>query len=316
MPEFWYRRIEDWCEMRDSEDNYYNWSYDASTGSGYCVNPSIYYSNGYAPTDWSPSTGGEYPNLDVVFESNATNPDLPRNYTGPTFWKVPQFFYPNESSLEGYALDVRTFDSTTYNNWVDIWDTNVTVTESEFANFDTRMNGSYHLKTDGPGSDFSLKSADGDTYFGDVDLPLDGSYEYFQNESSGDSLDRMETNFLIDWGNTKDRVWSRYYKTVLRDGEYTATYINESEAPPALQEAEYTINLLGSAHYASHEKEANVDDDNFNATEQWCWTCANASQCTLEVYNVTLESTAIVKYRWYKWRYQVLVFFLILSLNI
>ena len=47
-----------------------------------------------------------------VFEDYTPNAELAaRNYTGPTYWKLPQVFYPNHTRVEPYLLDARIYDS-------------------------------------------------------------------------------------------------------------------------------------------------------------------------------------------------------------
>jgi len=62
----WDRRIADWCEMRESEDASWNWTYIEAEGAGKCVNPNIWSAMGSRAADWYPSVGGEIPDLENV----------------------------------------------------------------------------------------------------------------------------------------------------------------------------------------------------------------------------------------------------------
>ena len=120
-PEFFTRRYVAWCEYQTEQDGGHDWSLDPSTMSGHCLNPSMYQTLGYSPADGLPTTGGEFDAIPAVFhDSTATTENL-GEWTGPTFWKLPQFGYPSAQTKEPYVLDMRTYDVTVFDNMVDMW---------------------------------------------------------------------------------------------------------------------------------------------------------------------------------------------------
>ena len=42
----------------------------------------------------------------------------------------------------------------------------------------------------------------------------------------------------------------------------------------------------------------------YNRSSQWCWACDDAARCDVTLRKLVLESSATVRYRWWKWRYQ------------
>ncbi|KAH8094428.1 hypothetical protein JL720_4429 [Aureococcus anophagefferens] len=136
-PEFWTRR----GDGRSSE-----------TSPACCVNPSIYDTFTHKPGDWWPSTGGEFPGLQGVFEDyTASGEALPDDYTGPTYWKIPQMLYPNHTDLEPWQLNARTYNADSYDHWLEVFayaGESDDELEALFAGFDTRLNGSYHMASE------------------------------------------------------------------------------------------------------------------------------------------------------------------------
>ena len=87
-----------------------------------CVNPSIYDTFTHKPGDWWPSTGGEFPGLQGVFEDyTASGEALPDDYAGPTYWKIPQMLYPNHTDLEPWQLNARTYNADSYDHWLEVF---------------------------------------------------------------------------------------------------------------------------------------------------------------------------------------------------
>ena len=120
-PEFFTRRYAAWCQYQTGQDGGHDWSLDPSTMSGHCLDPSLYQTLGYSPADGLPTTGGEFEAIPAVFhDSTATTENL-GEWTGPTFWKLPQFGFPSAQTKEPYVLDMRTYDVTVFDNMVDMW---------------------------------------------------------------------------------------------------------------------------------------------------------------------------------------------------
>ncbi|KAH8073265.1 hypothetical protein JL721_3252 [Aureococcus anophagefferens] len=339
-PQFWMRRLEEWCNQNEAYyAGEYDYSYPGDTcprefyeyePDACCVNPSVYDSFAYRGADWWPSTGGEFPGLEGIFEDYTdSGEDLPDSYEGPTYWKIPQINYPNYTDSELWQANARTYNADTYDRWLEVFayaGESDDELEALFANFDTRFNGSYHMNTYGAYFDLGLTSlVYEDAMYMDIENGV-SSDEYYEDVGTGDDLDPVETNIFYEWEGAEDRLWTRYYKTTYTPGRkeryanqpgenqtyYAAEPIDESEAPESLRDAEYTLPLWGRANYVNHERQENATFDyddttnkrGWNETDHWCWVCTDSSECELETRTLVLESTATLYYRWYRWRDQ------------
>ena len=306
-PQFWMRRLEEWCNQNEAYyAGEYDYSYPGDTcprefyeyePDACCVNPSVYDSFAYRGADWWPSTGGEFPGLEGIFEDYTdSGEDLPDSYEGPTYWKIPQINYPNYTDSELWQANARTYNADTYDRWLEVFayaGESDDELEALFANFDTRFNGSYHMNTYGAYFDLGLKSlVYEDAMYMDIENGV-SSDEYYEDVGTGDDLDPVETNIFYEWEGAEDRLWTRYYKTTYTPGRkeryanqpgenqtyYAAEPIDESEAPESLRDAEYTLPLWGRANYVNHERQENATFDyddttnkrGWNETDHWCW---------------------------------------------
>ena len=206
-PQFWIRRLEGWCEQSEA---YYgegglgelDFSYPGDTCPrefyGYepdacCVNPSVYDTFAYRGADWWPSTGGEFPGLEGIFEDYTdSGEDLPDSYEGPTYWKIPQINYPNYTDSELWQANARTYNADTYDRWLEVFayaGESDDELEALFAGFDTRLNGSYHMASEGASFDLGLRANDQDVVnymdieFGSASRGRDDFREIFRPET-------------------------------------------------------------------------------------------------------------------------------------
>ena len=303
-PEFFTRRWVEWCAFRDGQDATYNWTLDATTMSGKCINPSVYQTLGYSPADWMPSTGGEFNSIQAIFHDSSSSTEDLGAWTGPTFWKLPQFGYPTEAAKEPYLLDMRTYNSSVYNNMVDMFKVGSSVTKSDWQNSPAAVfsSGSFHMRADPTGVQFRVRYKAGSSETDiDIDPPMTTSREYYNpgDGTTGSDRDPIETNLFYDW--TTDRSWSRYAKTVSRSGTLHIASISEAEAPSSLKALEYPEALKGRANYEPHEGFSSTTQPQFDAS---CFACNDAAKCEQQVRNITVESGAVVTYRWFRWRDQ------------
>ena len=178
-PEFWTRRVETWCDQTQAHyegtGEPYDFNYPGEgcdreilgdVADACCVNPSIYDTFTHKPGDWWPSTGGEFPGLQGVFEDYTDSGEaLPDDYAGPTYWKIPQMLYPNHTDLEPWQLNARTYNADSYDHWLEVFayaGESDDELEALFAGFDTRLNGSYHMASEGASFDLGLRANDQD----------------------------------------------------------------------------------------------------------------------------------------------------------
>jgi hypothetical protein len=349
-PEFWTRRVETWCDQTQAHyegtGEPYDFNYPGEgcdreilgdVADACCVNPSIYDTFTHKPGDWWPSTGGEFPGLQGVFEDYTDSGEaLPDDYAGPTYWKIPQMLYPNHTDLEPWQLNARTYNADSYDHWLEVFayaGESDDELEALFAGFDTRLNGSYHMASEGASFDLGLRANDEDVVnymdieFGSASRGRDefresstgnttngfGRFgwsfdEEYEDDASGDPLDPAETNIYVDWQGAEDRVWSRYLKTTYDDTRtprvgtegteesyYCAVPIDESEAPEGLHDLEYTLPLLGRANYADHSyrEDATFDYDDADAYNAWNETEQWCWDCT-DATECELEVRSVV----------------------
>jgi len=303
-PEFFTRRWVEWCAFRDTQDQTYDWQLNSTTMAGKCLDPSLYQTLGYSSADWMPSAGGEFNSIPTIFHDHTANPELNGDtYSGPTYWKLPAFGYPTGQTKEPYVLDVRTYNHTTYDQMVSLFARDGGATSDSFRNARAATkisSGSIHMASNPsahPQFRVRHRPASGGSMDIDMETPMTVSREYSTVAGSGSDRDPIETNVYYEW--TAERTWSRYAKTVRRsDGSLKLAAITEAEAPPSLRPLEYTSGLKGRASYSPHSKHAS---NTFDAT---CFECTNPSICEQQVRTVTVESGAVVSYRWWRWRDQ------------
>ena len=333
VPEFWYRRLDNWNSLEVLMDSDWDSSkattqplkdFIAGTKSQSelmsVITQQDWYADGIDEYEaghyWAreQDTFGFTPAGGISIGAERDNSSLftETDDNGDVYVKAFLPNVPSSSNIEPHSLSVRSYGVEAYNHFVDFFSGDVTA-----AALSTNLNAYTHP--------VSLDE------YPEADVTQPGEFKVAPPEEGADGLVfeagmtmKTETinrgvNLFYDWRNSTERGYSQYYK-VSSSGTplaYQFSPVSENEVPQRLKSLSIS-NKRNPTSLMPHVKtsqdlsiEAAVKS---NTTEVFgtegsfidyaCWTCFEENGCDATEYVTVMDDGSKVKYRWYRFKDQ------------
>ena len=333
VPEFWYRRLDNWNSLEVLMDSDWDSSkattqplkdFIAGTKSQSelmsVITQQDWYADGIDEYEaghyWAreQDTFGFTPAGRISIGAERDNSSLftETDDNGDVYVKAFLPNVPSSSNIEPHSLSVRSYGVEAYNHFVDFFSGDVTA-----AALSTNLNAFTHP--------VSLDE------YPEADVTQPGEFKVAPPEEGADGLVfkagmtmKTETinrgvNLFYDWRNSTERGYSQYYK-VSSGGTplaYQFSPVSENEVPQRLKSLSIS-NKRNPTSLMPHVKtsqdlgiEAAVKS---NTTEVFgtegsfidyaCWACFEENGCDATEYVTVMDDGSKVKYRWYRFKDQ------------
>jgi hypothetical protein len=268
-----------WCqplsEITDPKDPNAKFGFDCHK-----VGPEDILSLGKSPAKASTAFGAEFMNLPV--------------FGGDGYVKIPQMLWPNSSASQPLVFDVRQIHlETIYNKYLDIFSGNLD--DAQFSTFDANLYDDSRPQPRNALGSFDIETREGN---GVPNGKINKNAEDQVLSITNPDTDTGETDTYVNWLKPEyPRYMPRYWKVKESGGEYLEPVYDESEVPEQLRHQDYDEYGNQGLSYKPHTGRRATD---------WCYDCGpdDPDKCESEIHRIVMQDGAIVRYRWYKFRYQ------------
>ena len=331
VPEFWYRRLDNWNALEVLMDS--DWNANVATTQPLkdfiagtksqselmsVITQQDWYADGIDEYEagyyWAreQDTFGFTPAGRISIGAERDNSSLftETDDNGDVYVKAFLPNVPSFSNIEPHSLSARSYGVEAYNHFVDFFNGDVNA-----AALSTNLNAFTHP--------VSLDE------FPEADVTQPGEFTVAPPEEGDNGLVfkvgmtmKTETvdrgvNLFYDWRNSAERGYSKYYKVSGSPPAYQFSSVSEHEVPQRLK----SLTISNKRNPTSLMPHVKTSEDvgleaavKSNMTEVFgtegdfidyaCWACFEENGCDATEYVTVMDDGSKVKYRWYRFKDQ------------
>jgi hypothetical protein len=249
--------------------------------------------------------------ISVGAERDATPVFKETDENGDTYIKTFIPPMPSANNIEPFSLSSRSYGVESYNHFFSFFKG-----QSPITSLETNLNAfSYPLEIDGlEGVDKALP--------GQIKAPSDVGVSRLTFDigmtTKSETVNRG-SNIYYDWGDTKDRGYSEYYKVIMADlpANYQFFKTTEDSVPLRLKalthgNMENTYSMMPHVKTPTDTRLEQVMKINTKELFGYesepldfsCWVCDEENGCDPTINITTMDDGSIVKFRWYRFKNQ------------